>query len=310
MSLRLHGGMAGVMLLICSTDGIAQRVRMDLTVEADPTLGALADRVRNIDQGSLAERLAQAGLDLPPEVRIALIADDDPRARATPGWIVGMAVGPRDIVIFPARVGPYPYESLESVVSHEVVHLALDAQASAPLPRWFHEGVATSVEQGWGITSQARLVFATVANPVLADLGRLFQSESGQENVSAYLLAAALVSDIRDRHGADSPGLIVDHVARGTPFAPAFLLQTHETPEHAASRAWARYRRWTSWIPVVTSASALWMGIMALACLAFLVTLRKRVQRRRQWDAWEDTWSDESNGASESESESEADSGT
>jgi hypothetical protein len=295
MSLRLHGGIAGLLLLICATEGIvAQRDGMDLTVVADPTLDALADRVRDIDQQSLADRLAQAGLDLPPEVLITLIAEDDPRARAMPGWVVGMAFGQRNIAIFPARVGPYPYESLESVVSHEVVHLALNTQASGPLPRWFHEGVATSVEHGWGITSQARLVFATIPNPSLAALARLFQSPSEQETVSAYLLAAALVSDIRDRHGADAPGLIVDQVSRGTPFARAFLLQTHETPEHAAARAWAQYRRWTSWIPVLTSVSAMWMGIMALACVAFVVTLRKRVRRRRQWDMWDDpsddTW--------------------
>ena len=288
MSLWLRIGIASLMLLFGTTGLLAQRGRMDLTVEAGPTLGGLADRVRNIDRESLAERLSQAGLVTPPQIRIALIPEDNPRARATPRWIVGMAFGRRNVAIFPERVGPYPYESLESVVSHEVVHLALTAQANAPLPRWFHEGVATSVEQGWGVTSQARLVFAAIANPGLTDLGRLFQSESERENVSAYLLAAALVSDIRERHGADSPGRIVDQVARGTPFASAFLLQTHETPEQAAARAWARYRRWTSWLPVVTSVSALWMGIMALACLAFLVTVRKRVLRRRRWDEWDD----------------------
>ena len=284
MSLWWNVAIVGPMLLAGTTGILAQHGRLDLTVEADPTLGELADRVRNLNRESLAERLAEAGLDMPSQVRIALIPEDDPRARATPRWVVGLAFGRRNVAIFPERVGPYPHESLESVVSHEVVHLALTAQANAPLPRWFHEGVATSVEQGWGVTSQARLVFAAIANPALADLGRLFQSESERETVSAYLLAAALVSDIRDRHGADSPGLIVDEVARGTPFARAFLLQTRETPEQAATRAWIRYRRWTSWLPVVTSVSALWMGIMALACLAFLVTLRKRVQRRRQWD--------------------------
>ena len=281
-------GIAGLMLLAATTGIRAQNGRMDLTVEADPTLGELADRVRNIDQESLAERLAEAGLDMPPQVRIALIPEADPQARATPRWVVGMAFGRRNVAIFPERVGPYPHESLESVVSHEVVHLALTAQANAPLPRWFHEGVATSVEQGWGVTSQARLVFAAIANPALADLGRLFQSESERETITAYLLAAALVSDIRDRHGADSPGLIALEVSRGMPFARAFLLQTRETPEEAATRAWVRYRRWTSWIPVVTSVSALWMGIMALACLAFLVRLRKRVHRRRQWDEDDD----------------------
>ena len=287
MSPWLYGGIAGLLLLAGGTGAMAQRAQVDLTVEAGPSLDPLADRVRNIDRQQLAVVLARAGLDVPPQVRVTLIPEDDSRALATPRWIVGVAFGDRDVAIFPARVGPYPYGSLESVVSHEVVHLALAARAGGPLPRWFHEGVATSVEQGWGVTSQVRLVLAAVGNPGLADLGRLFASESEQETVSAYLLAAALVSDIRERHGAAVPGAIVDRVARGTPFARAFLLQTGDTPAQAAARAWAPYRRWTSWVPVLTSGSALWMGIMALVLVAFLANLRKRAQRRRQWDEWD-----------------------
>jgi hypothetical protein len=293
MSRLWQVGISGLMLLTAPTASIAQGVGMELTVEAAPALDALADRVGNIDRESLANQLAQAGLNTPPVVLVELIAEDDQRARTMPPWVVGVAFGPRNVAIFPARVGPYPYESLESVVSHEVVHLALTAQAGGPLPRWFHEGVATSVEQGWGLSSQARLLFATVADPRLADLGRLFQSESRRENVNAYLLAAALVADIRERHGADAPGRIVDQVRRGTPFPRAFLLQTDETPQQAAARAWGRYRRWTSWIPIATSVSALWMGIMALSGVAFLVTVRKRVLRRRQWDSLEDEWDQE-----------------
>jgi len=274
----LLGGVSGAM---------AQRGQVDLTVEAGPSLGLLADRVRNIDRQQLMLALAQAGLTVPPQVRVTLIPEDDARARETPRWIVGVAFGSRDVAIFPARVGPYPYDSLESVFSHEVVHLALAAQAGGPLPRWFHEGVATSVEQGWSVTSQARLLFAAVGNPGLADLGHLFASASEPDTLSAYLLATALVSDIRERHGATAPGAIVDRIARGDTFARAFLLQTGETPDQAAARAWGPYRQWTSWILVGTSGSALWIGIMGLAFIAFLASLRKRALRRRQWDEWD-----------------------
>lgn len=287
MSHWLRGGIAGFLLLGGVSGVMAQRGQVGLTVEAGPSLGPLADRVRNIDRQQLAVALAQAGLSVPPQVRVTLIPEEDARASETPRWIVGMAFGPSDVAIFPARVGPYPYDSLESVVSHEVVHLALATQAGGPLPRWFHEGVATSVEQGWGVTSQARLLVATVGNPGLADLGRLFASASEPETVSAYLLAAALVSDIRERHGSTAPGAIVDRVARGDTFARAFLQQTGETPDQAAARAWGPYRRWTSWIPVATSGSALWMGIMGLAFIAFLATLRKRALRRQQWAEWD-----------------------
>ena len=78
--------------------------------------------------------------------------------------------------------------------------------------------------------------------------------------------------------------LTVWRVARGALFADAFASETGETPNEAAAHAWQVYRRWTSWIPVVTSASSLWVGIMALALVAFLARRRKRWRRRRQWD--------------------------
>ena len=265
---------------------------MDLTVETPASLAQVADRVRHVDSHQLAGAPPRARLNIPSQIHVTLIPEDDPRARATPVWIVGLAAGSHDIAIFPERIGSYPYDSLESVVWHEVVHLALSAQSGdRPLPRWFHEGVAMSVEKGWGVTSQVQLLLATGGNRGLADLERLFDAETQPETASAYLLAAALVSDIRQRHGAAAPGAIVERVARGAVFAQAFALETGDTPDEAAARAWQTYRSWTSWMLVVTSASSLWIGIMTLALVAFLATRRKRWRRRRQWDQEEeDAW--------------------
>ena len=277
-------------LLLLATAGLtSQRGGMELTFDTPASLAHVADRVRNLDRQDLARALARAGLRVPPRVHVTLIPENDARAGATPPWVVALASGPHDIAILPERIGSYPasypYNSLESVVWHEVVHLALSGQAGGqPLPRWFHEGVAMSVEEGWGVASQAQLLLAVASNPGLSDLRRLFASGSRPETASAYLLAAALVSDIRERHGAATPGAIVDRVARGVPFAHAFALETGDTPGEAAAQAWQVYRRWTNWISVLTGASSLWLGIIVLASMAFLTTLRKRRRRRRQWD--------------------------
>jgi hypothetical protein len=277
--------LTAVILLVSIPGVVPQRGEVDLTVDAPASLTPAADRVRHVDRQPLAEALARAGLTVPSQIRVTLIAEDDPLARATPVWIVGLASGRRDIAIFPGRIGVYPYDSLEAVVWHEVVHLALSAQAgNYPLPRWFHEGVAMSVEQGWGVTSQLQLLLAAGGSAGLADLERLFNSATLPETATAYLLAAALVSDVRQRHGAAVPGAIVNRVARGTSFVEEFTLETGDTPDEAAARAWQIYRRWTSWIPAVTSAYSLWIGILILAVVAFLATLRKRWRRRRQWD--------------------------
>src|SRR5688572_14348627 len=87
----------------------------ELIVTAPRSLDPVSARVRTIDRSSLASALASGGLEVPALVRVSLIEEDDPRAARTPWWIVGLARGPEDVVLFPARVGSYPYESLESV---------------------------------------------------------------------------------------------------------------------------------------------------------------------------------------------------
>jgi hypothetical protein len=236
----------------------------ELTIDAPPSLAASAESIRAVDLARLQSDLRRAGLDLPGRITVAMILDGDPRARAVPPWIVGLADGPSDIVIFPERVLPYPYDSVESVFRHEVAHLALHARAGgAGLPRWFHEGVAMAVDQGWGMEGRLRLLLEMAGNPGTAELARLFASRAQPEAAQAYGLSAALVADLRRRHGAMVPGAIAARVAGGAPFAEAFTSETGETPDLAASRAWSVYVRWTNWVPTLTSGSAVWALILA-----------------------------------------------
>ena len=255
-----------------------------VVVTAPTGLEPVAARLRSLDWRPLASALANAGLNLPSTVRVTLVGERDVRASATPWWVVGFATGTEDVVIFPARAGSYPYESLESVLRHEVVHLALTTRAGdGGLPRWFHEGVAVSVETEWNVGSDVRLVLAARRYPAMADLARLFESDTYLGNADAYRLAAALVNDIRGRHGPAVPGRIAARVATGVPFERAFELETGETSDADAARVWEQYRRWTAWLPVVTGESAIWTAILALAFVAFVTQFRKRARRRRQW---------------------------
>jgi hypothetical protein len=256
-----------------------------LTVIAPVSLEPAAQRIRHLGAQPLADALQRAGLALPPRVHVTLIPEDDPRARNTPVWFVGLASGVGDIIIFPDRVSSYPYDSLEAVMRHEVVHLALNARADGrSLPRWFHEGVAVSIESGWGVGDRLRLIIAGFSDPLLDDVTRLFSSDARPDTTQAYLLAAALVDELRRQHGAAFPGRVAARVATGVPFARAFEIETRETPAQAAARAWRGYRQWTSWMPLATSASALWGLILVLAFVAFFMRLSKRAQRRRQQD--------------------------
>ena len=274
-----------VAALLLAVFSFSTQAAASLTVDAPPALQATAERIRGVDLQQLGDALTRAGLALPPAIHITLVADADPQAKTVPGWIVGLAAGDRHIVIFPDRVVSYPYDSLESVVRHEITHLALNARAGGqPLPRWFHEGVATSVDAGFDLGAQVRLAAAMIGEPGPARLGRLFAAGGESEAREAYLLATVLVEDLRRRHGATVPGAIAARLSATTSFEQAFIAETAHTPDAAAAQAWASYRRWTSWIPAVTSASATWALILILAFAAYAAQVRRRWRRRREWD--------------------------
>jgi hypothetical protein len=256
-------------------------------IESPPALAAFGARIETFDHERMARALSQAGLRPPASVRILLVDDSDPSAPRTPDGIVGQAFGTDSIVIYPRRIGSYPYDSLESVVLHEIAHLALTTRAGGrPLPRWFHEGVAVSIESGWGLGTQVRLLAAAWRDPGIDEVSALFASDELPAATTAYLLSAALIEDVRRRHGAVAPGEIAARVAEGQPFDHAFLNVTGETPDAAAAVAWRVYRG-LRWLPLATSPSSVWGAILVLAALAFVVRRRRRFERRRQWEAEE-----------------------
>lgn len=262
--------------------------QVNLTIDAPPALAGMAARVRAIDTAAFERSLHRAGLDLPRRAEVILAPDTDLRARMAPAWVAGQAFGTHTIIIFPERISSYPHDSVESVVLHELVHLSLNARAGGrPLPRWFHEGVAVSVESGWNLASQVRLLWAAAREPAIDDVTALFRSNAESETSTAYLLAAAFVEDVRARHGAAVPGAIAGRVAGGMAFDAAFRAETGETVQQAATHAWAGYRGWGRWLPMATGSSAVWGGILALSFLAFVFRRRRRAQRRRQWEAEE-----------------------
>jgi hypothetical protein len=270
--------------LLCLAIGLAAQPAAHVTVDAPPALKADASRIARIDLERLGDALRRAGLELPPRVQVTLILDEDPRAQRVPRWYAGLANGD-DIIIFPERVSSYPYDSIETVFQHELVHVALDARAAGqPLPRWFHEGTATAVESGWSVADRVRLLAAAATEPAVEDVARLFESPAEPQTTHAYRLAAALMDELRRAHGAALPGRIAAEVARGVPFDRAFASQTGVTPNEAARDAWRSYRRWTSWVPAVTDPASTWSLILGLAFVAFFVRLWKRARRRRQWD--------------------------
>jgi hypothetical protein len=259
-----------------------------LEIEAAPSMAAERLRVERFDTSRLADIVRLVGLDHPgPPIIVVLAGEGSVTAQRTADWTAGLAYGRAGVVVlFPARSPTYPHDTLEDVLRHEVAHVLIDRAARGqPVPRWFHEGLALLVERPWRLEDRTRFIMAfALASPVsVREMNRLF--EGSRRDVSrAYPLAGLFMRDLLADYGGTLPARVLARVSRGVPFERAFFEATGVPLVEAERRFWQRQRLWTTWLPFLTSASAMWMVVTVLALWAIRVKRRERAERRRRWE--------------------------
>ena len=171
-----------------------------LRISAPPALAAAAARLELAPTTPLETAMTLAGLreaGLP--IDIILSPEDSNLARGTAPWIAGFAnAGRSRVVLFPARVGAFPAQSIETLLQHEVAHILFARAARGhPVPRWFNEGLALAAERPLGLSDPPRLAWTLVRHGKLSSvaLERLF-GDGRAANQRAYAVAGALVQDL------------------------------------------------------------------------------------------------------------------
>jgi hypothetical protein len=260
---------------------------LELAVEAPPELAAAAARVRALEGADLAGALSLIGLADPGQaIRVVLAGEDSTLAARAPSWVAGYALGPLStIVLFPARVPSYPDRTLEALVVHEITHiLVARAAAFRPLPRWYDEGLATVAAREWSLEDRARTALALIGQrpESLAEVTGAFSGDATAAG-RAYALSASFMRYTLRRFGRDSAARTLAGVAAGARFETAFRDATG-TPLAEAERTFFRHEAvWNTWVPFLTSTTALWFGITALALLAIRRRRRRDAELRDRW---------------------------
>ena len=259
-----------------------------LVVEAPDVLAGAARQTRALDTGRLASIMRLTGLTAAGRpIRVLLAPESARLARDTPPWVAAFAdAGADTVVLFPARVGSYPYSSLETVLFHEVAHiLTARAAGGGRIPRWFNEGLASAAERTWGLGARSRFAWEVVAGerPSATALEGLFHG-SDRDVARAYALSDALVRDLLERYGSDAPARILARMSGGAPFEVALYAVTGYPTEGVMLSFWARHDTWKSWISAVGHPFTQWSFITVLALAAIWSHRRRRRARRRRWE--------------------------
>jgi hypothetical protein len=259
---------------------------MQLQVDAPPQFATVRKQFESIPPQQF-DRIAQlVGLpDSGSPVHVVLAAEGSEWAAGVPQWIAGYAID-EAIVVFPDRSPRYPDNTLDDVIRHEFAHVMIRrAAAGYPVPRWFNEGLAMSAERDRGLRDETQFLYQIAAgSPVtLNQLDRLFAGTQNDQT-RAYAVAGAVVHDVSRRHGRTIAAAILAAIARGQSFDAAFLTATGTTPATADAEFWQRQRVWTSWLPLFTSSTTLWMLITVLALLAIYRRQRRNREIERRWE--------------------------
>jgi hypothetical protein len=259
---------------------------MQLQIEGPPQFATVRKQFESIAASQFNQIAQLVGLpDSGSPVPVVLAAERSDLAAGVPYWVAGYAID-EAIVIFPDRSPRYPDNTLDDVMRHEFAQVMIRRAAGGrAVPRWFNEGLAMSAERDRGLRDETQFLYQIVAaSPIsLTELDRLFAGTQNDQT-RAYAVAGAFVHDILERHGRTAAAAILAGVARGQSFDGAFLAATGTTPATADAVFWQGQRVWTSWLPVFTSSTTLWMLITLLALLAIYRRQRRNREIERQWE--------------------------
>jgi hypothetical protein len=259
-----------------------------LRIDAPEELESVARRIEAMPAASLAtlDRLIGTTAD-EAQIDVLLVPEGSLLAERTPSWVSGYAIGETStIVLFPARAQRYPHNGLAELLRHEIAHIMIHrASWGAPVPRWFHEGLAVTAGARWTFEDRARLTLGMLSSSQLnlAALERGFHG-SELEIQRSYALSVAFVRHLLNEFGADTPRRIFSAMQSGATFEEAFLQSTGRALKLVERDFFRRLTVTNRWIPFFTSSLALWLGITFLALWAMR---RRRARNAAMRELWE-----------------------
>jgi hypothetical protein len=275
----------------------------DLSAEPDTTRhGVFVFRAVEADRSlvralePLADRaLERLAVDLgeTPDGPIAVVlAPDDqafnqfqPPGEPLPDWAVGVAYpGSMTMVIRSHHIPGTPRQDIGAIFIHELTHLVLGARfGERPVPFWLHEGLAMYEAGEWHPGHEWDLVRAVLANrvPPLDALAVAGRSEAEARTV--YALSEALVGHMIATYGRGRFGALVDQLAEGESFEGALISAFRITPERFEEKWQVHLDRRYTWIPLITSTTALWVVMMAVAFVAYAAKKRRNRKIAAAW---------------------------
>lgn len=203
-----------------------------------------------------------------------------------PDWSVGCAFPTRGLVVVRSPRTDLSPLHLDQIIEHELAHVATGrALGDIRIPRWFDEGIATTVAGEWRLDENARLAAAARSDRLipLAEITLAFPSDA-DDAALAYAQSFRAVELLIRESGANGIAGLIGAVGTSGSFEGGLRslvgLGTDAFDEHFARSLRTRFRG----PPVLLRGGLLFVALaLLLAGAAASKALRGR-RRVREWD--------------------------
>ncbi|MDD3628138.1 MAG: peptidase MA family metallohydrolase [bacterium] len=206
--------------------------------------------------------------------------------------ILGLAIPAENKIylVYPFRnIRDYPYNSLPSLIYHEIFHLVLsDYLKTSKIPLWLNEGTAMHLSREF-IGEKFLLLSWAVALNRLITLFNLNNSFPENRLTLAYVESHNAVSYLVDNNGETSLQILFEKVRRTGNFEEAFF-QTYNKSYLEFSNEWeAHVRKEYNLFTLLIQGNVLW-GFFALRLIIFL-PIKKYLNKKKleQWKSDEES---------------------
>jgi hypothetical protein len=228
--------------------------------------------------------IADTGVDFPGRTEIRLAPTLEAFREAQPGgvwvplWAAGVAYPEENVIVLlsPRAVRGNRSDPLK-VFAHEFSHIALGrALAGVRVPVWLEEGLAIYEAREWGFSRIAVLTRAALTDRLipLPVLALSFPAEAEPAEL-AYAEGFMFVSFLINKVGQEAFHRLLRDYTRTGDLEGALRRATGMTLAELEQKWLVYLKLRVSWIPVITSVTALWFVMSLIFVYGYL---RKRRQ--------------------------------
>jgi hypothetical protein len=236
--------------------------------------------------------IGDIGLDFPGKTMVIIAPTIETFQRLGPGspwiplWAAGAAFPEHNLIILRSpRAIQRGHIDLPAVFTHEFTHVALGiALRDTPVPVWLAEGLAMYEAREWTFDRTMVLIKAVLAGRLipLKVLTRSFPLEESEAEL-AYAESFMFISFLINSMGRDVfHRFILDYSHSGD--LRGSLRRAAGLSLEELEQQWLFYLKVrVSWIPILTSAGALWFSVSLIFIYGYFRKRRRAMAKLQEW---------------------------